>query len=205
MAKKDKDGNWIDARGRAVPEEYVKEQDQRRDAMVERVHAIAKKLEQAIAAARLDITQEVDLYLEWLAKENKVKEGWKGNITLDTFDGTLRVVRNMDDQVGFSESLQLVKTQIDLWLKDQMQGANASLVKVVSSAFNVDKKGKVNTAMILRLLNLDITDAKWRKAMQILRDSIQVTATRQYLSFAEKITTDEGEIWRPIILNFVGR
>ena len=206
MAKKDKDGNWIDARGRGVPVEYVKEQDQRRDAMIEKVHSIAKKLEKEIAAARLEITQEVDLYLEWLAKENKVKEGWKGNITLDSFDGSLRVVRNMDDQVGFSESLHLVKTQIDLWLKDQMQGANASLVKVVSSAFNVDKKGKVNTAMILRLLTLDITDAKWRKAMQVLRDSIQVTATRQYLSFAEKIATEEGgETWRPVVLNFVGR
>lgn len=205
MAKKDKDGNWIDPRGRAIPAEYVKEQDQRRDAMVEKVHAIAKKLEQAIASARLEITQEVDLYLEWLAKENKVKEGWKGNITLDSFDGSLRVVRNMDDQVGFSESLHLVKTHVDLWLKEQMEGANPALVKVVSSAFNVDKKGKVNTAMILRLLTLDITDAKWRKAMQILRDSIQVTATRQYLSFAEKVTTEEGETWRPVVLNFVGR
>lgn len=205
MAKKDKDGNWLDPRGRAVPEDYVSEQDQLRDAMVERIHKEALKLEEQIAAFRLFAHQETDTYLEWLSKEKKVKEGWKGNITLDSFDGSKRVVRNIDDQVGFNESLQLVKSQIDLWLKDQMQGANESLVKVVSSAFNVDKKGKVNTAMIMRLLQLDIQDAKWKKAMQILRDSITVTATRQYLSFAEKVAGEDGEIWRPICLNFVGR
>lgn len=205
MAKKDKDGNWLDPRGRAVPEDYVSEQDQLRDAMVERIHKAATKLEEQIAEFRLFAHQETDAYLEWLAKEKKVKEGWKGNITLDSFDGSKRVVRNIDDQVGFNESLQLVKSQIDLWLKDQMQGANESLVKVVSSAFNVDKKGKVNTAMIMRLLQLDIQDAKWKKAMQILRDSITVTATRQYLSFSEKVAADDGEIWRPICLNFVGR
>lgn len=202
MAKKDKDGNWIDARGKAVPMEYVPELDQLRDAMVERVMKKALKLEELLLQAKLDIIAEVDAYLDAKAKAGKVKETWKGNITLDSFDGTMRVERSMDDQIGFSEQLQMVKTIIDEWIAQRLQGVDESLAKVIGQAFSVDKKGRVNTAMIMRLLNLDIEDAKWKKAMKLLRESIQVTATRQYLRFSEKIEAESGETWRQVCLNF---
>lgn len=202
MAKKDKDGNWIDARGKAVPVEYVPELDRERDAMVERIFKKATKLEDQIAQFRVETLCEIDTYLAKLAKFNKVKENWKGNITLDTFDGSLRINRNMDDQIGFSETLQIVKTQIDEWLRDRLSGVDDSLAKVVSQAFNVDKQGRVNTAMIMKLLHLDIQDAKWQKAMEILKDSIIVKSSRQYINMAMKETTDAGENWRKVCLSF---
>lgn len=202
MAKKDKDGNWIDARGKAVPVEYVPELDRDRDAMVERIFKKARKLEETIAQFRIETLCELDTYLDKLAKANKVRENWKGNITLDTFDGTLRVMRNMDDLIGFSESLQIVKTQIDDWLRDRLNGVDDALAKVVSQAFNVDKQGRVNSALIMRLLHLEIKDPKWQKAMSILKDSIVVKASRQYVSFQAKETTDAGESWRKVCLNF---
>lgn len=202
MAKTDKDGNWIDARGKAVPEEYVPELDRERDAMVDRLFKKMLKLEEAIAKARIEALCEIDTYLAKLAKANKVKEKWKGNISLDSFDGALRIQRSMDDQIGFNESLQIVKTQIDKWLRDRLEGVDDGLAKVVSQAFNVDKQGRVNSAMIMKLLHLDIKDAKWQKAMDILKESIVVKATRQYVSFAQKETSDAGENWRKLVLNF---
>lgn len=202
MAKKDKDGNWLDARGKAVPAEYVPELDKQRDAMVEKVIKRARKLADSMIEAKLEIVADVEVYLKAKAKDGKVKENWKGNITLDSFDGTLRVERSMDDQIGFSEQLQMVKTIIDEWIAERLHGVDESLAKVISQAFNVDKRGRVNTAMIMRLLNLDITDKKWVKAMNLLRESIQVTATRQYLKFSEKVQTEGGEEWRQINLNF---
>jgi len=202
MAKKDKDGNWIDSRGKAVPQEYVPELDRDRDAMVERIFKKALKLEEAIAAFRVEALCELDTYLAKLAKANKVKENWKGNISLDSFDGSLRIQRNMDDQVGFSESLQIVKTQIDDWLRDRLNGVDDALAKVVSQAFNVDKQGRVNTAMIMKLLHLDIKDPKWQKAMAILKDSIVTKSSRQYVSFASKEITEAGENWHKVCLNF---
>lgn len=202
MAKKDKDGDWIDARGKAVPEKYVPELDRERDAMVERIFKKALKMEENLAAFRIEALCELDTYLSKLAKANKVKEGWKGNISLDSFDGSLRIQRSMDDQIGFSESLQIVKTQIDEWLRDRLDGVDDALAKVVSQAFNVDKQGRVNTALIMRLLHLDIKDPKWTKAMAILKESIVVKACRQYVTFAAKETTEAGENWRKVILNF---
>lgn len=202
MAKKDKDGNWIDNKGRPVPEEYIKPLDKMRDAMVESIHKRARKLESDILAAKLMFIAEVDAYLEAKAKDSKVREGWKGNITLDSFDGSKRIERSIDDVIGFSEQLQMVKTLVDEWISERLKGVDESLGKVIAQAFSVDKKGRINTAMILKLLNLDIEDPKWKKAMKLLKESIQVTATRQYLSISEKFTSDSGEEWRQVCLNF---
>lgn len=202
MAKKDKDGNWIDNKGRPVPEEYIKPLDKMRDAMVESIHKRARKLESDILAAKLMFIAEVDAYLEAKSKDSKVREGWKGNITLDSFDGSKRIERSIDDVIGFSEQLQMVKTLVDEWISERLKGVDESLGKVIAQAFSVDKKGRINTAMILKLLNLDIEDPKWKKAMKLLKESIQVTATRQYLSISEKFTSDSGEEWRQVCLNF---
>lgn len=202
MAKTDKDGNWLDARNKAVPVEYVPELDRARDAMVERLFKMALKLEKAIAAFRVDALCELDTYLAKLAKANKVKESWKGNISLDSFDGSLRIQRRMDDLIGFNESLQLVKTQLDEWLRDRLDGVDESLAKVVGQAFNVDKAGRVNTAMIMKLLRLEIKDPKWQKAMAILKESIVVNARRQSVVFQAKEVTDSGENWRKVCLSF---
>lgn len=202
MAKKDRDGNWIDARGRAVPAEYIPELDKERDSMVVAIHAIAKKLENSLLEGKLAMISAVESYLALRAKVGKVKENWRGNVTLDSFDGTLRVERSIDDVIGFSEQLQMVKTIIDEWISKRLDGVDPALAKVVGQAFSVDKKGRVNTAMIMKLLNLDIDDSLWKKAMKLLRESITVTATRQYLAVFERITTETGEEMRQVCLNF---
>ncbi len=202
MAKKDRDGNWIDARGVRYPPELIPEIDQMRDAMVERVHALAKQMENALLEAKLTMINEVQTYLFARAKSGKVKEDWKGNVTLDSFDGSMRVTRSMDDVIGFSEQLQMVKTLIDEWIGKRMDGIDPSLAKVITMAFNVDKRGRVNTAMIMRLLHLDIDDSLWKKAMKLLRECINVTCTRQYLAVYERIVTDTGEEMRLVQMNF---
>lgn len=202
MAKKDKDGNWIDARGVRYPPELIPAIDQERDAMVERVHAIAKSLESALLEGKLAMLNEVQTYLASRAKSGKVKEGWKGNVQLKSFDGSIRVDQNIDDVVGFSEQLQMVKTTIDEWIGKRMDGIDPSLSKVITMAFNVDKKNRVNTAMIMRLLHLDIDDPLWKKAMKLLRESISVTSTRQYVNVYERIVSETGEEMRLINLNF---
>lgn len=202
MATKNRDGDWLNNRGKYVPEEYVPEMDRLRDSMVERVHKTAKKLESALLEAKLEMIAETEAFLETKAKDGKVKEGWKGNVILDSFDGTKRVDRRIGDLIGFSEGLQMAKTVIDEWIAKRLNGVDPALAKVISQAFNTDKRGKINTAMILRLLNIDIDDALWKKGMKILRDSIQVTSTRQYLAVYEKVSTETGEEMRQICLNF---
>lgn len=203
MAKKDKDGNWLDERGRPVPEKYIPASDKKRDKMVESIIKKAAALSAKIAEFKASVIEEVDGYLDDLAKDSKVRENWKGNILLYNFDHSQVIERRIDDTIGFDEKLQMVKTIIDKWIGDKMEGADPSLVKVITQAFNVDKKGKVNTALLLKLLKLDIQDADWKKAMKMLKDSITVTATKQSINFRHKVTGQDGEeVVEPIILSF---
>lgn len=202
MANKDKQGNWLDARGKLVPEEYVPELDKTRDALVTELQKEAVKISEMILAFKMKAIQRIDAYLEELAQTKKVRENWKGNISLDSFDGTLRIERKIDETLGFDENLQLVKTQVDKWVANRLKGTDDALAKVISQAFNMDKQGKINTAMLIKLLHLDIDDGDWKKAMRILKDSMSVKSSKQYINFKLKTNTETGEDWSNVCLNF---
>lgn len=202
MAKKDKQGNWLDAKGTPVPEKYVPVMDKKRDAMVESVFKKVEKLSDQMAKCKVEVVKALDKYLDELAKDNRIKEGWKGNILLANFAGDQVIERNSSDLIAFDEKLQMVKTQVDKWISERMKDADSDLAKVISQAFNVDKRGRVNTAMLLKLLHLDIEDPMWKKAMTLLKESIIVKSTKTALIFRRKVLTDSGETWQNIILNF---
>ena len=202
MATKDKDGNWLDDRGRPVPEQYIPATDKKRDQLVERTFKKVVKLSEKIAETKCEIVGSIDKYLDELAKENRVRENWKGNILLQNFDKSLCIERRIDDNIGFDEKLQMVKTIVDKWIAGRLDGIDENLGKVITQAFNVDKQGRVNTAMLMKLLHLEIEDSEWKKAMRMLKESIIVKSSKQSINFKRKVKKDSGEIWEAVVLNF---
>jgi len=202
MAKTDKDGNWIDARGHLVPPDLIPEIDRKRDALVEKWIKKARKRSAEQAELRKECAGDIDGFLAFLAKSKKVRESWRGNIQFKSFDESLIIERAMSDRIDFNENLQLAKAQIDVWLKNRIGSTDPSLAKIISQAFNVDKKGRINTAVILKLMHLEIDDHDWKKAMAILRESIIIASTKLYIRFKEKIQGEGGEAWKNISLDF---
>ena len=202
MAKKDKDGNWLDDRGRPIPEQYIPATDKKRDKLVESTFKKVVKLAEKISETKVEIVSAIDKYLNELAKENRTRENWKGNILLHNFDKSLVIDRRIDDNIGFDEKLHMVKTIVDKWLYDRLNGIDENLGKVITQAFNVDKQGRVNTAMLMKLLHLEIEDAEWKKAMRLLKESIIIKSSKQYINFTRKVKQDSGEILETIVLNF---
>lgn len=200
-ANKIPDGYVKDARGRLVPLEVLSEQDVRRDALVKKIVAEALELEELIATKRQSMNREVDEFLDWLKTMKKVKrENWKGNVQLDSFDGSMRIDRRVSEVIVFNETLQLAKTLVDEWLKENLDGANEGLRTVIMGAFNVDVKGRINKSQILKLLRLEIKDPKWKKAMALVRDAIQIQSTRQSTSFYVR---GAQNAFRQVVLAFV--
>ena len=202
MATKDKDGNWLDDRGRPVPEQYIPATDKKRDQLVERTFKKVVKLSEKIAETKCEIVGSIDKYLDELAKENRVRENWKGNILLQNFDKSLCIERRIDDNIGFDEKLQMVKTIVDKWIAGRLDGIDENLGKVITQALNVDKQGRVNTAMLMKLLHLEIEDSEWKKAMRMLKESIIVKSSKQSINFKRKVKKDSGEVWETVVLNF---
>ena len=55
MAMKDKQGNWLDDKGRPIPEEYVKPIDKKRDKLVESIIKRVTKLSAKLADEKVEI------------------------------------------------------------------------------------------------------------------------------------------------------
>jgi hypothetical protein len=202
MAMKDKQGNWLDDKGRPIPEEYIQPQDKKRDRMVESIIKRVSKLSAKLASEKTEIVAAIEKYLKELAKDNKVRENWKGNILIYNFSQNLCIERRINETISFDERLQMVKTTIDKWLNDRLKNIDELIAKVISQAFSVDKQGRINTAMLLKLRKLDIQDHEWKKAMELLDESIFVKSSKMALRFRTKNTDVPDGAWSEIGLNF---
>ena len=199
---KDKQGNWLDDKGRPIPEEYVKPIDKKRDKLVESIIKRVTKLSAKLADEKVEIVAAVEKYLKELAKDSKVREGWKGNIILYNFSQNLCIERRINETISFDERLQMVKTTIDKWLNERLRNVDEVVAKLISQAFSVDKQGRINTTMLLKLKKLDIKDKEWVKAMEMLDESIFVKSSKMALRFRSKNTDVPEGGWSEFILNF---
>ena len=202
MAQKDNQGNWLDPKGRPVPEEYIRPEDKKKDKLVESILKRVTKLSAKLETEKAEIVASIEKYLKELARDNKVREGWKGNILLYNFSQNLCIERRIDESISFDERLQMVKTTIDKWIGQKLKDTDPTLSKVIAQAFSVDKQGRINTAMLLKLKRIDIQDAEWKKAMQLLDDSIFVKSSKMALRFRMKGTGTPDNGWSEIGLNF---
>ncbi len=176
-----------DSQGRQVPVDLVSDVDKLRDTVVKAVFAKAKATSDVLRAFKTEITDEILAFLE-LSSEKYGKKfgGAKGNVTLTSYDGQFKVIIAVNEHITFDERLQIAKSIIDDCIKRWSDGARSEIQALVNDAFYVDKAGKLNTARILGLRRLDISDPDWQKAMQAISDSVTVTGSKTYLRIYER-------------------
>lgn len=180
-------GYWENAKGDLVPESKVSDIDKLRDQLVRDLCTQAETRSNDLAKFKLDSMGDVTAFVETSVEQYGVKvRGTKGNFTLMTFDGKLKVVRQMQDQITFGEQLQAAKSLIDQCVTRWAEGANDNIKVLVSDAFQVDKQGLINTGRVLGLRRLDIKDEDWQTAMKAISDSIQVASTKPYIRFYKR-------------------
>jgi hypothetical protein len=188
MAIKDTQGNWLDTRGTPVPPKYIDPIDKKRDDVVTKVVAEALKLEKTMKKSKTAVLKLVNSYLDLLGKEAG-KDDWKGNLTLRDFSGVSALEISISDLIRFDERLQMAKTIIDELVLVWGKSSRPELVTIIQQAFNVDKSGRINQAMVLRLLKLKINDPKWEEAIHLIRESIQVVDSRKTMTIKLRTPT----------------
>ena len=192
-------GYWQDARGNLIPDANVKDIDKLRDQVVRDLCTMAKERNQGLRKFKLDSMQEVATLCTTSMEQYGVKTGGeKGNVTLTSFDGKYKVVRQMQDHIVFGEQLMAAKGLIDQCVNRWVDGANPHIRVLVNDAFQVDKEGLINTSRVLSLRRLNIKDEDWEKAMEAISDSIQVASTKPYIRFYERDQTGD---YKPITLD----
>lgn len=201
MPKLDSQGNWINRNNRPIPEANVDPVAKKRDAAVTRMLAEARELEAKMRLVKEKILNEVMQYITELQAANGIKkQETKGNYTLSDYANLNQVEVSINNVVEFDERLNLAKSLIDKCLIKWTKRGNQNVRAIVNDAFDVDKKGNVNKMRIFSLMSLKINDKDWEKAMELIRSSMQVTSTKQYLN----IRTRENVIdkWSFVNLNF---
>ncbi|HEM9000711.1 DUF3164 family protein [Burkholderia cenocepacia] len=189
-----------DARGRLVPEALVKPVDQLRDQTITALVTDAKKLQRLMGEYKARAFADIAAFVEASNEQYGVKiGGTKGNITLVSYDGRYKVVRQIAERIQFGEQLQAAKELIDQCIVEWSQGSNDNLKVLVNEAFQVDKEGNVNTGRVLALRRYDIKDAKWKTAMEAISDSIRVTGSKPYVRLYERI--GDSDEYAPISLD----
>lgn len=183
-------GYWKDASGNLIPESKVKDIDKLRHKVVTDLCTMAEHARDGLAAFKLHAMQEVAALVATSMEQYGVKSGGeKGNVTLTSFDGQYKLVRQMQDRIVFGEELLAAKALIDECVQEWSEGANDNIRVLVNHAFQTDKEGKINTGRVLGLRRLAIKDAAWQQAMQAIADSMQTASTKPYVRFYKR---DEG-------------
>jgi hypothetical protein len=176
-----------DGAGNLIAIENIRPIDLVRDELVKELVAEARNLHAQMKVLKDRMMGDIEAFIQMSAERYGVKIGGKkGNVTLDSFDGSLQLQRQISEHITFDEGLQAAKALIDECLRDWSKDTGPELRTLVDYAFRVDKEGKLNTGAILGLRRHKFDDDRWQRAMQAISDSVKVTGTRAYVRVYER-------------------
>lgn len=202
-AKPIPDGYMQDAKGALWPTETIREIDRTRDDLVLEIVAKAKLQSEQLARFKAGVFGDIEAFIQLSGEKYGVNMGGKkGNVSLLSFDGRYKVQRAVSESLVFDERLQIAKELVNQCIHLWSEGSRSEIRALINDAFQVDKEGRVNTARILGLRRLEITDEKWQKAMQAIGESIQVAGSKTYFRVYERV--GDSEQYQPISLDIAG-
>lgn len=183
-------GYWRDAHDNLVPTSKIKDIDKDRSKVVSDLCEQAKVVSAELMAFKTAAMHAVNEFIARSLEAYDVAHGGKkGNVTLVSFDGKHKIIRQMQETLVFDERLQAAKALIDECILGWSKGSNANMKVLVNQAFQVDQQGKISTGRVLGLRQLNIDDEKWLQAMQAINDSMKVASTKPYIRFYERDDT----------------
>lgn len=191
---------YQDARGHMIPVHLVKPADLLEDQLVRNMMERADGMSAEIAAFKAAIFADVGSFLALLEEKHGAKRGGiKGNMSFTSYDGKLRVQVAVADRLTFGAELQVAKTLVDECIADWGKDANDNIRVLVDHAFRTDKEGQVSRESIFALRRIDIDDARWKRAMAAIADSIRVESTKTYVRFHRRDSQESR--WRAVTLD----
>ncbi len=195
-------GAWYltDAKGSLVPIGMVKSQDLLMDELVRSKVGKANELSAELATFKEHAFEAVGDFQALLAQEYDTKIGGKrGNITLTSFDGCMRLQVAVADLIQLGPELQVAKDLIDQCLREWSADSGEEIRALVDRVFAVDKEGQISHAGLFMLLRVNITDERWLRGMKAIRDSMRIVGSREYVRFYIRPTPKAT--WRAVAMD----
>ncbi|MDY4611477.1 MAG: DUF3164 family protein [Sphaerochaetaceae bacterium] len=166
--------------GKLVPEELVRGIDQARDELVNAIAERSTALRTSMIDAKRSFMEDIEQFVKVAAAQYGVKLGGerKGNLSLTSYDGSIRITIAMSERVGFTEEIWAAKEILDNLIMDATKDTKPFIKELVSRAFRV-KQGSLDSKEILRLRSYEVHDEpQWNKAMEIIDKSRRIESTQ---------------------------
>ncbi|MDA8412992.1 MAG: DUF3164 family protein [Desulfobacteraceae bacterium] len=171
-----------DAQGRLVPVAQIRQIDLERDFLVKEIFGKANELSGVLAGFKEKTLGDIQAFTELSAEKYGAKLGGKkGNVTLMSFDGRIKLQRSIDEHLVFDERLQAAKSLIDECINQWAENSDPKIKALIGDAFQVDKAGRLNVNRILGLRRLNFEDERWSRAMTAIGESLQVVGSKAYI------------------------
>lgn len=191
----------VGPKGELVPPVAVKEKYKLEDQLVRKLIAAGQVLSALLSEFKASSFEEVDTFAQLLTENYQAKPGGsKGNWTLQSYDGLLKVTVQTQGRFKFGNEIQVAKALIDECLMEWSANAPAQLQAIVTDAFRVDNENNYNRGAILNLRRFDFDDERWKRAMQAIADSEQEVGSARYLRLHTRAANDGPWVVVPLDL-----
>jgi len=185
---------------------HLKEDIVKREMVVRRAIAEAKKLSGFVEATQQRIAGIVENYLNDSAADHDTD--WQGSTILRSFDGTMQVEVDIKQIKSYSEQLNVAGEIIREWIEEKLSLVKdpalrktfAQIADIAKAALRIDAKGKVDQQRLLQLKKFDFpNEPRWQEAMELINEAEQITGSKRYIRFKE---ADEAGKMNGIRVNF---
>jgi len=168
--------------GHLVPITQIRQIDRERDTLVKEIFANAAEISGVLAGFKKKTLGDIEAFISLSAEQYNAKLGGKkGNVTLMSFDGSIKIQRSIDEHLVFDERLQAAKALIDECINQWAATSDPKIKTLIGDAFQVDKAGRLNVNRILGLRRLNFEDERWTRAMTAIGESLQVVGSKAYI------------------------
>lgn len=192
--------HMADGRGAKIPLSMIKDTDKLIDQTVRTILGFANPLSDQVARFKQHTFDDIGALEALLAEKYGARLGGaKGNKTLMSHDTLFKVTVQVADNIAFGPELQVAKGLIDECLNEWAAGARDEIRTIVTRAFNTDKEGQINRAEVFMLLRLEISDDRWRRAMEAIRDAMRVVGSKTYVRCYRRREIDAP--WEPVTID----
>lgn len=179
MAKTER--KWIDIKGDEVPARYVSKFDKERD-------RVCRKIEQRFQSERARLQQLVKDCISDLDGLMKLKTslGERGNFQTSSFDGLIQVSIDQQYNIMLDERVVKARELMLAYVNEELAkaGENKLVVvrKLIEGAFRANSRGFLPVSKIFELMRMEVPDARWNEAREILQDAIKPVPGKRYLN-----------------------
>lgn len=193
------DGYLQDAQGRLVPVANVRPHELQRDQLVRDLVGRVQGAQAALAVLKRDLLSDIAAHIQLVAEEYGAKvSGKAGNLTLVSYDGTLKIERDIAERLQIGEQIAAAEALIRQ-IVDEI--ADPTARAIVDRTFRRNRKtGELSPARLIDLVSVEIDDERWRRAVQAIRDSLQTAGSVTYFRAYRRDAPDQP--WQQIPLDF---